>query len=398
MDIITKPSSEEVVLNQDDDLLTLILLHVPWKNLKVLKCVSRHWHSLITTPYFRSLLRPPLRASGLFIQRPVSSDRPDDKVYFLPLDDPKTPSPFKSLTFAPQRIRILQSCKGLLLCSSDSLSPPQLHNSYIYNSSTNQLDILPKYPTRAEVEYIGLAFDPSNSPHYKVIAFVHVLDPVGNFHIYSSETKTWLVSVQSFSPGPDMYFDEGIYWKGCVHWLSPFHIKHERASAVPDGLYFNVDEGRLGTFPRPPISVESTSYRSFYFGESEGHLHFTEACPCTTSLSVYEMKSDYSKWFLKYQINLAPISKIFPEMTNYKVFRCRYKFAVDLMSLVRRENFQEDSFLVLAIPGEVIRYNIVDRSCKVLCNVAADLGLRNVDWGDYRELKVWQYIETLSCE
>ncbi|KAL8118522.1 hypothetical protein AgCh_016154 [Apium graveolens] len=156
------------------------------------------------------------------------------------------------------------------------------------------------------------AFDPSNSPYYQVIAFVQTSPPndyVGEFYIYSSETKTWRVSVQSFALAPYKYLDMGIYWKGCVHWLSTFHIEHERASAVPDGLYFNDDEGQLGTFPRPPISVESTFRRSFYIGESEGHLHFTEVCSCTTTLSEYEMKSDYSEWFLKYHIDLPPISK-----------------------------------------------------------------------------------------
>lgn len=61
---------------------------------------------------------------------------------------------------------------------------------------------------------------------------------VGDFHIYSSEIGTWKVCVKSFSLGPNVCLDGDIYWKGCVHWLSLFHVKYKPASAVPDGLYF----------------------------------------------------------------------------------------------------------------------------------------------------------------
>ena len=60
-------SSEERVLD-DEDLLALILLRVPWKKLMSLKCVSKQWLCFITSSQFRKLL-PPLGAYGLFIHR-----------------------------------------------------------------------------------------------------------------------------------------------------------------------------------------------------------------------------------------------------------------------------------------------------------------------------------------
>ncbi|KAK1362971.1 F-box domain-containing protein [Heracleum sosnowskyi] len=396
-------SSSHVVLN-DEDLLTLILLRVPLKKLMSLKCVSRQWQSLISTPHFTSLrCLLPLRASGLFIQRAPISDFPRaglNEVYFVPLDDQTTSSPFRTLTFAhegfdPRSIRVLESCNGLLLCSIGL-------NCYVYNPSNNHLAILPKHPPGTDVCYIGLAFEPSKSLHYKVITFVITSSQsqsyIGDFHIYSSETRTLKVSVQSFAPALGMYFGGGVYWHGSVHWLTDLDDMKLVNWPVSDCLYFNVDECRLEKFPRPPISVKSASRSHSYFGESEDHLHFIEVCPYATSLSVHEMKSDYSEWFVKYLIDLTPISKVFPEMTKDEACLDNgNNFAVAVLSLIRRENFHEDSFLVLEIPGKAIRYNLVDRSFSLIWNFAVDMGLEKVDLWPIGRLQVWQSIETQSC-
>ena len=308
-------SSHEIVL-ADENLLTLIMLRVPYRKLKSLECVSKKWLYLIITQWFTSLLGKlfPLRASGLFIQRlPTFFDFDrtcPNKVYFVPLDDPTAPSPFRNLTFAPhdpfdpQRIRILGSCNGLLLCSTCFVVSHIKCNYYVYNPSTNQLAIVPKLPLVNVIDCLNLAFDPSKSPHYKVISFIssppYSSDHIGDFHIYSSEIGTWTLSVQSFVVTPPMSMDNGPYWDGCIHWLGDLDFESVHVSTLSDGLYFNVNEGRLGTFPRPPIGVKSTSKKINYFEASEDHLHFIEICPHSTSLSVYEMKSDRSEWFIKY--------------------------------------------------------------------------------------------------
>lgn len=97
-----------------------------------------------------------------------------------------------------------------------------------------------------------------------------------------------------------MYLIQGLYWRACVHCLGDLDF---------------VSYG--GTFPLPPINSKLTS-NSSYFGESQGHLHFIWGCLSATSVTVYEMKSDCSHWFIKYSIHLAPISNVFPEMTQRK--------------------------------------------------------------------------------
>ncbi|KAL1805669.1 hypothetical protein ACET3Z_028737 [Daucus carota] len=153
-----------------------------------------------------------------------------------------------------------------------------------------------------------------------------------------------------------------------------------------DWLYLNVDEERLGTFSITPVGVTWASMKSLYFGESEGHLHYTDFCWYATSLSMYEMKSDYSGWFVKYRIDLAPIAKVFPEMKIFNYYH-KHDYEVVVLSLVRRENFWENSFLVLKIPCKVIRYNVVDRSFKLLWDFGVTLNLYEIDgWalGDYK--------------
>lgn len=120
--------------------------------------------------------------------------------------------------------------------------------------------------------------------------------------------------------------------------------------------------------------------------------------PSTTSLGVYELKSDCSEWFIKYLVDLAPISKAFPQMTKHKAcYFGGFTFAFDVLALIRRENFQEDSFLVLEIPGKVIRYNLVDASLKEIWDFAVDFGVEKVDSWGFGRFDVWQYIEALSC-
>ena len=99
-------SSSQVVVLNDDDLLTLILLHVPWKKLMSLKCVSKQWLSLIANPHqirLRSL--HPLPTSAFFFHIPCKLKQ---LLYFVHLEHPDTPSPFSTMkstdTFNPRQV------------------------------------------------------------------------------------------------------------------------------------------------------------------------------------------------------------------------------------------------------------------------------------------------------
>lgn len=375
--------TDAVISNQD--LLTLILLRVPIRSLLKFETVSKHWLSLITSLRF-SLLRNalPLRASALFIQPPASFFGVPNIISFVSIDDHhnnQTISPFRNQSFAHDpykfsRIRIVHSCGGLLLCSSCPIGTPlELFTLYIYNPTTNHLVTLPKH---WELHYTTiLAFDPSKSPHYKV--FVCGIPPGmpkshGRFQIYSSETGSWRASGQPFtftSNASRFVWRNGVYFNGCIHWIS---CKLEFGCS-----YFNLHDERLETMPRPPVGQD------FHVGVSENHLHVIEFYPQDTRVDVYEMKNDYSGWFVKYKVDLSPVCQVFPEMSadNHLVY---------ILSLITREKFEEDPFLVFQIPNKVIRYNLMDRSFKSIWDFPTPHPVTSTPGG----FKAFQYCESLS--
>ncbi|CAL5322948.1 unnamed protein product [Camellia sinensis] len=358
------PSSSETVAN-NDDLLNQILLYLPIRSLLRFKSVSKHWLSLITNPHFLHLrtTHPNPRPSGLFLYRYSHQIHPDfDFLSLLNYESPSKP-PFKALTFVhdPSDLRILQSCNGLLLCRGLHL--------YIYNPTTSQFATLPQPPRRVLTPLrcfttfyaYNLAFDPSKSPHYKVVSvnFSCGLPDHYELEIYSSETGLWSPSGDPFTG--DVSFNLGVFWNGALHWIS---------TSGGDSLYFNVDEELLETMPMPPIPDGWEERRLRYFRESRDHLHLIEIYgPHTTQFNVYEMERDYCGWFVKYRVDIDAIPNAFPEMIRSSLDPSDlhyYQFVI--LGVIREEN-DEESFLVLHIPGKVIWYNFRDKSFRELFDV-----------------------------
>ncbi|KAK1404349.1 F-box domain containing protein [Heracleum sosnowskyi] len=390
----------------DQDLLTLILLRVvPVRKLVCFSSVSKLWHYIITAPRF-SLLRSncslPLRTSALFFQINVCKTGVPNFISFVPLDNDihtTSTSPFREFPFSyardPRslRVRIVHSCAGLLLCSSCPYSVLEHRfRYYVYNPTTNRLRTLPMHDHFYRPFAAVLAFDPSKSPHYRVFICSKPKTPeftfpvITQFYIYSSETGTWSLSGQPFtSPPADNSYFNSVYCNGCIHWIR----ESVSVSKTPDRdvgksiQYFNLDEEKLEAMPAPPLGLRSSRPVTFYMGVSQNHLHVVEVYACENILNVYEMENDYSGWFLKYEVDLSPISQVFPEMmmTPDQVY---------ILSLVRRENFQEDSFLVLHIPGKprkAIHYNLVDRCFK---------GIWDFTYPEYlNKLRSWFYMPEL---
>ncbi|KAL8114464.1 hypothetical protein AgCh_021358 [Apium graveolens] len=179
------------------------------------------------------------------------------------------------------------------------------------------------------------------------------------FVIYYSQTKTWKTSaLGSFIPPVYLAMFNFAYFKGSIYWITTSKVDKLVLS-------YNVDEDTLTTLPRPPEKVSSFIRRSFYFGESAGHLHIAEVFACAaSSLDVYQLNPDHTGWFLKFKVDLYQLSKDLPQMrSNMYTYVDEYAFSI--LSLVRsREDFDEDSVLVLEVPGKVIVYNLVDQSWK----------------------------------
>ncbi|KAJ0837467.1 putative F-box domain-containing protein [Helianthus annuus] len=106
---------------------------------------------------------------------------------------------------------------------------------------------------------------------------------------YSSDARKWKISIQSFHL-PVHFTHPGVYWNGAIYW-APYY-------GNSNCLYFKLDVQQLQRLPLPEGLM--TSITIMYFGESRGHLHLIAYK--NHSLSVYEMLSNHSGWFLKYQL------------------------------------------------------------------------------------------------
>ncbi|KAF5761705.1 putative F-box domain-containing protein [Helianthus annuus] len=301
-----QPTQSGALIGSNDDLLTEILLRLPVTSILRFKSVSKHWRLHLRHTHFTHSL------------------------YFYP---------------DPRGIRIVQSCNGLLLCCTYRGSI-DTRKYYVFNPTTKQFRFIPSLPgglkVRRSILHMGLAFHPTDCVHYKLVC-TRLVKPAKDLlqvQIYSSDTGKWKICPVTFHSSWLFFQQQGVYWNGAFY-LVPSYDNH---------LHFKIEAQQWHTFPLP-VEMTSLEWSTLYFGESRGHLHLI-VCKNfldynTLHLNVYEMLSDHSGWFVKYQLQLPELWATFPEMTLY-----RYVFKV--VDVVRGEK-EEDTFMVLQIPRKFIR-------------------------------------------
>ncbi|OMO52221.1 hypothetical protein COLO4_37360 [Corchorus olitorius] len=361
--------SAETIANSHD-LLIEILVRLPLKSLVRFKSVSEGWNSVISDPYFSRRLFPHI--SGLIIEKLYTLD--DNPQYqLIPLTSPGKLTDNASLNFSlPKGFKIVQSCHGLLLCRKGDSS------YYIYNPTTKQfVSLPPNLDTRnSKTNYLNLAFDPTKSPHYKVVC-VRFADQGLNFsdkpgwnlkkqiEIYSSQTRSWRLSGNAFTVSGSAFtvplgyttFREGVFCNGAIHWIN--HVDHSM-------LYFHMDDEKLGQLPLPNNIPSKLELRYMtYLMECRGHLHLIGTCLPPTELRVQEIESDYSGWIVKYHVDLRPLTVAFPE--TWPTWPLCY---LSFLFIVREAN-DEDSYMVLHLhsQGKVIRLNLKDGHFNKICDL-----------------------------
>ncbi|XP_040996612.1 F-box protein At5g07610 isoform X1 [Juglans microcarpa x Juglans regia] len=386
------------MIGGNDDIVTEILLRLPVKPLFRFKCVSKRWLSLISGPHFsRCYHHPRVSVSGIFLRRRIPSH-----FQFVTLDGTHSKPPFTSLDFitdndndsdppCSSRIKILQSCNGLLLCRSlNKTLTDQSHRYYVCNPTTKQFSKLPFISTERPITIFGLslAFEPTKSPYYQVVCVWSAAVSVYFYQIriYSSETRAWRPCGSPFVVPFDMVFDHGVFWNGAVHWLSPSGA----------AMFFNLDKEILGTMPSLPGSEAWGKRRFRYFGESGGHLHLIEIYGArTTQFQVFEMASDYSGWFVKDEVDLDGIVAAYPEMVRNFLDPCDSCYVAFVIVFVVR-NEEEEAELLLHVPGKILSYNLREKSFNKCCELTpySNESSSSLQFG---WLDAYQYMESLAC-
>ncbi|XP_071736519.1 F-box protein At5g07610-like [Rutidosis leptorrhynchoides] len=302
---------------------------------------------------------------------------------FVPFDiEAPVKPPFRVLKFDQdvEKIKIEDSSNGLLLCQSKSKStlqnwprPVISYKYYVYKPSINQLTTLPNPEYYDKSKHLGMtiAYDPSKSPHYKIV-----------FTVYPF----------TLDEQHDIYIGGGIYWNNAIHW-------YHNSGFI---LYFKLDEKVLDHIycPFHLLGVSHELYCGYMY-EFRGHLLVVEIPnpPDNVKFKIHELKKDYSGWNMKYRVDLEQVSRSFPEVVCTTIRAADDRAIIDcrLLSLVLGEK-DEDSFLVLEIPGKAIRFNIVSRTSHKLLDFTGDpRSIRSIDFdGIYvHKLNVFQFADSL---
>ncbi|KAK6121902.1 hypothetical protein DH2020_044352 [Rehmannia glutinosa] len=183
-----------------------------------------------------------------------------------------------------------------------------------------------------------LAFDPSKSPHYKVVCVLGLGDVMDQykFEVYSSKTSSWRKYGEPFTA--EVNFQNGVYWNGSIHWIS--------FSKTGKSFYLNPDDdARMPKVMPTPPRQDMISTDKYYFGESCDHLHFIGSIKTWKEIiNVYEMRRDYSEWFVKYTVDLS--------FNSYYIGN-----SFPICTLVRGKK-DDDTFLILRTMRRIIRYNL----------------------------------------
>ncbi|GAB4853536.1 hypothetical protein Ancab_017727 [Ancistrocladus abbreviatus] len=382
-------SSADIIAG-DEYLLTEILLRLPAQTLLKFKPVCKHWNFIISSPHFahhHSRQIPPI--SGMIFYSWSNS-----KFEFARFSGAGGHKLLKtSFTFLPFAndlldVRILQSCNGLLLCSSVQKSTSDLRNYFVYNPTTGKSSTIPPMPSDSKSVGMNLAFDPSKSPHYSIISITgSTISPLHHqINIFGSASRNWRICIGQFIAPFDLVFSNGVYWNRAVHWISP----------TGTSLCFDTDKERIAEMPGVPHNGGGWSARKCrLFQETNGHLHLVEVYRgCETEVKVFEMERDYSNWFLKYSVDLNGIARYYPEVIKRYVDPCDGIFyAFRVICLCRREN-EEDSSMVISIPGgKIIAYNFMhNKFTEITSDNHSNEFSPKMEW-----LDVYPYVETLAC-
>ncbi|CAO2034526.1 unnamed protein product, partial [Urochloa humidicola] len=289
-----------------DDLIVEILSRLPVKSLCRCKCVSPHWHDLISHPDHRRRL--PQTLAGFFGRDRRNSD--GRGVWrFTNLFDARQPpvecdAPF-SFMAGDDDVTVLDACNGLLLCRTPEGLAHQASRYAVCNPATKSWVALPASSSNQggndededdEPPVVRLGFDPAVSQYFHVFLFVN--DDAGcvaGVEIYSSKIGAWSYKESQWDYATDLFQDSpNVFLNGRLH-LSV----HFQALAV------DVEGESWLVLPALEDVDDLTVYDPGFLGQYKGHLCYMNLCDDETHLSIWVLE-DYNanEWVLKLRITI----------------------------------------------------------------------------------------------
>ncbi|XP_060172302.1 F-box protein At5g07610-like isoform X1 [Lycium barbarum] len=380
------------------DLLTEILLFLPPKPLIRFQTVSKHWFSIISAQRFRQLHCRKKHSSGkvdgiLFCWWVYGNNYVD----FIPFNNCMSkkqkgiiPLAFKNIVVnsTSSKIEHLHSCNGLF-CIGFNMGVENDQVYYVYNPSTNKRRLVPLPCTKPrEVMVMNLAFDPKVSDYYKLVCVIKS-DEIYEFSVYSSETGVWRESMEILDIKQQYFIAQGVFLNGCMHWVSE----------MLSFLRFDLDSLSFRAMPSTVIPSGVLKRNIRYFGQFSGHLHLIEVYGfMSMSFDVLELETDYSKWFVKYRVDLSSLHIAYPLMLSEEL---------DLLDVNRRtcnvvcvvvDDKEKTTRLLVSTPDVIVEYDTRRMTIKEVTSV--ENGKIPVMWEDVSVFEWYdthQYVETIAC-
>ncbi|KAL3534956.1 hypothetical protein ACH5RR_003417 [Cinchona calisaya] len=136
-----------------------------------------------------------------------------------------------------------------------------------------------------------------------------------------------------------------------------------------------------------------------YFGRSGGCLFVIECKDLGgVVFDIFELSRDYSKWVLKYHVDLAPLRTLYPSMVDDDLEPCcgeRCKVYIPCFLNDEKENKAK---LVISVLRKIILYDANDMTVKEIAEVDSGPGNAEADCWDvlYKWSDAHQHIETLA--
>uniref|UniRef100_J3LF04 F-box domain-containing protein n=1 Tax=Oryza brachyantha TaxID=4533 RepID=J3LF04_ORYBR len=162
-----------------DDIVANILAWLPPKQAARMRLVCKQWFAVTSEHHFMHTNYTKNRAghsiAGFFLSNELHK-----KLSYSPLRDstthPTAPDlsfiPARGDTFDPGNIYVTSSCNGPLLCRAGrprAALPRRRAATYVCNPATKRFVEIPTPPDGRRY-YLNLAYDPSKSPVYKIVA------------------------------------------------------------------------------------------------------------------------------------------------------------------------------------------------------------------------------------
>ncbi|KAF3624086.1 hypothetical protein FXO38_30436 [Capsicum annuum] len=356
------------VIASNTDILCEILVRLPASSLIRFSAVCKLWYSIIMSMPFRIhhsrclAFANALPPTGIYfynclakVQNLESLSLTDNVSSLPPLHDELT----TSTTIGGDVVEVIdfkvtQSCNGLFMCIlTERSNTSTSRKGLVYNPVNKFRYVLPTCTMSDEWEYYNLISYPE-PPYYKALCATYLAGGnlgVSSMGLYMLEGDSWRHCGSMDATGHG--FDSGVFWNGAIHWIGVYF-----------SVYFVVSSEEVGRIELPMAPRGPCNQKLRYFGESGGHLHLIRVKNLyAKKFIVLELDKDTLTWSMKYRVHLAKLISTFPEMAQQTPSGTQYAYSI--LSLIRGE-MEEDSVLLLTIPGKVVTYNLVLKTVNVI--------------------------------